>query len=123
LVATKQLTVGRVAALNFYPPSSNVRSDFWQSSTDGGLLMANALLWAAGGIPLRIGSVTVTDSTVSFGWNGQSGQVYQVEYCTNLAAPAWSNLTGLLTNTTGAGTVSDNVTGGSQRFYRLKLVP
>ena len=49
LVATKQLTAGRAAALNFYPPSSNARSDFWEASTDGGRLMANALLWAGGG--------------------------------------------------------------------------
>jgi Immunoglobulin I-set domain/Immunoglobulin domain/Protein of unknown function (DUF642) len=47
LVATKQLTLGRVVALNFYPPSSNARSDFWQASTKGGLLMANALLYAS----------------------------------------------------------------------------
>lgn len=47
LVGVKQLAPGRVVGLNFYPPSSDARSDFWQSSTDGGLLMANALLWAA----------------------------------------------------------------------------
>jgi len=29
--------------LNFYPTSSDQRSDFWQSSTDGATLMANAL--------------------------------------------------------------------------------
>jgi uncharacterized repeat protein (TIGR02543 family) len=48
LVATKQLTdKGRVVGLNLFPPSSDVRSDLWDSSTDGALLMANALLWAA----------------------------------------------------------------------------
>jgi hypothetical protein len=47
LVATKQLTAGRVIALNFYPPSSNASSDFWLANTKGGLLMANALLYAA----------------------------------------------------------------------------
>jgi hypothetical protein len=38
---------GRVVALNFYPPSSTARADFWDASTDGALLMANAL-WFAG---------------------------------------------------------------------------
>jgi len=33
--------------LAFYPPSSNVRSDFWDDSTDGGRMMVNALLWVA----------------------------------------------------------------------------
>ena len=39
---------GRVVALNFYPPSSSARGDFWDASTDGDLLMVNALWWAAG---------------------------------------------------------------------------
>ena len=47
LVGAKQLAPGRIVGLNFYPPSSDVSSYFWQSGTDGGLLMANALLWAA----------------------------------------------------------------------------
>jgi MYXO-CTERM domain-containing protein len=42
-------TAGTIVGLNFYPPSQSVRSDFWQTSTDGGLIMANALTFAAGG--------------------------------------------------------------------------
>jgi hypothetical protein len=30
--------------LNFYPPSSGARADFWDASTDGATLLANALL-------------------------------------------------------------------------------
>jgi hypothetical protein len=43
-------TIGGTARvdLNFFPPSSDVRSDFWTSSTDGALLMANALDYTAG---------------------------------------------------------------------------
>jgi hypothetical protein len=37
-----------IISLNFFPPSNNVRSDFWVSSTNGGLLMANALAEVAG---------------------------------------------------------------------------
>jgi hypothetical protein len=47
LVATKVFTAGRIAGLNFYPPSSDARADFWRSNTDGARLMANALIWAA----------------------------------------------------------------------------
>ena len=48
LVAVKELPgLGRRVDLNFYPPSSNARSDFWVVGTDGDLLMANALQWAA----------------------------------------------------------------------------
>lgn len=31
--------------LNFFPPSIDVRDDFWDTTTDGALLMAGALLW------------------------------------------------------------------------------
>lgn len=52
--------------LNFYPPSSDVRSDFWQSTTDGGMLMARSLLWAAGVIngaaPAMPGAITASSS-------------------------------------------------------------
>jgi hypothetical protein len=46
LIAIKDIPPGRMVGLNFYPPSSDARSDFWVSSTSGGALMANSLLWA-----------------------------------------------------------------------------
>jgi len=36
----------RIIALNFFPPSSDDRADFWDATTDGGILMANALAHA-----------------------------------------------------------------------------
>jgi len=41
---------GSVIALNFYPPSTDSRGDFWVASTDGALMMANALGYAGGPI-------------------------------------------------------------------------
>ncbi|HTF91122.1 MAG TPA: hypothetical protein VK843_22090 [Planctomycetota bacterium] len=37
---------GREIDLNFYPPSSDARGDFWMTSTDGAKLLANALGYA-----------------------------------------------------------------------------
>jgi len=48
LVATKTIAGVPRADLGLFPPSSDSRSDFWVSSTDGALLMANALNWVAG---------------------------------------------------------------------------
>lgn len=45
LVAEMTGFVGGIAGLNFYPPSSDARADFWRTSTDGDLLMANALVY------------------------------------------------------------------------------
>ena len=47
LVVTKTIAGVPRADLGLYPPSSDSRSDFWISSTDGALLMANALSWVA----------------------------------------------------------------------------
>jgi hypothetical protein len=53
LVSAMDITQGRVAGLNFFPPSSDARSDFWVAGTDGARLMANALLWS-GRVPPTI---------------------------------------------------------------------
>jgi hypothetical protein len=46
LVASKgSATAGHVVALNFYPPSSDARPDFWLADTDGVRLMTNAILY------------------------------------------------------------------------------
>ena len=49
IAANTQSFSGRVVGLNFYPVSSDANSTlgFWDASTDGGLLMANALNFAA----------------------------------------------------------------------------
>ena len=45
LVGGKDNGMGRTAALNYFPPSSDVCAGGWQAGSDGGRLMANALLW------------------------------------------------------------------------------
>ena len=41
----------RVVAVNFYPPSSDVNGDSWNSTTDGIIMIRNALLFAANCLP------------------------------------------------------------------------
>jgi hypothetical protein len=50
LVVERDVNGVRRVDLNFYPVSGDVRSDFWLSSTDGDLLMANSLLYVAGDV-------------------------------------------------------------------------
>jgi len=47
LVVKRNMGLARRVDLNFFPPSSAVRSDFWVDSTDGGLLLANALAYVS----------------------------------------------------------------------------
>lgn len=46
LIVTREIGNSKRVDLNFYPPSSDARSDFWLASTDGGQIMANAVIWA-----------------------------------------------------------------------------
>jgi len=48
-IVTYQPTDGVIVGLNFYPPSSDAQHQLWDASTDGDLVMANALLYAAAG--------------------------------------------------------------------------
>lgn len=46
LIATSESADRRVVGLNFWPPSTDADLYGWEADTDGGRLMANALLWA-----------------------------------------------------------------------------
>ena len=47
LAAEKKVSNRQVVALNFFPPSSDAFSSSWNRSTDGGLLMSNALTYVS----------------------------------------------------------------------------
>lgn len=47
LLAAKTVGTASVVGLNFYPPSTGIRADFWDATTDGWTLLANALEGAA----------------------------------------------------------------------------
>ena len=46
LVTAFEPTAGRVAGLNFFPVSGDVHPDLWDTSTDGDVILVNALEWA-----------------------------------------------------------------------------
>ena len=47
LVVTRQIGTARRIDLGFYPASSDASASFWDATTDGEHMMANALTWAA----------------------------------------------------------------------------
>jgi hypothetical protein len=102
----------RRADLNFYPPSSTVRSDFWDSSTQGGQLMANALLWVAGAIngsatPATPGSITGYSAIC----NGAT-TAYTVSPVAGATSYTWTVPSGSVIQS-GQGTISISVLAGS----------
>jgi hypothetical protein len=50
LVAKKTIGSARTVSLNFFPPSTTARSDFWNASTNGDRLMTNAIMWSGKGV-------------------------------------------------------------------------
>ncbi len=50
--------------LTFYPPSSLCRTDFWDVTTDGDLLMANALAFV-GGVGFGLGTTYCSPGVVN----------------------------------------------------------
>lgn len=55
LVATRLINNVRRVDLGFFPPSSDARSDFWQSNTNGVTIMVNAINWVTGSAPVTTG--------------------------------------------------------------------
>jgi hypothetical protein len=68
--------------------------------------------------PPRLRSVSVTNQTAQFTFTATTGLHYQVQYKTNISAPAWQNLGGLITAGSTNVPVSDPVTE-SDKFYRV----
>ena len=62
LIVTRLIGEARRVDLGFYPPSSDVRGDFWDASTEGNVLLANALVWAC-----HPASLDITPSSQEFG--------------------------------------------------------
>lgn len=101
----------RRADLNFYPPSNTVRSDFWLSSTQGGEIMANALLWVAGitssNPPASPAAISGND-TICAG----STSMLSIPPVSGATTYTWTVPPGVTINS-GQGTVNLSVTGNS----------
>ncbi len=102
----------RRADLNFYPPSSDVRADFWVSSTQGGQLMANALLWVAGVLNSSSPPTSPASVTGNTGICVGSTATYTCASVVGATSYTWSVPAGTTINS-GQGTTSISITAGS----------
>jgi len=73
--------------------------------------------------PPVIGSVSLGNSAFAISWNAVAGQRYRVQYKTALDDTNWNDLLPDVTATGLEATVTTPVTGSTQRFYRVFLVP
>jgi hypothetical protein len=57
---------------------------------------------------------------ISFAWSASPGQVFQLQYCTNLPATNWLNLGSPITAGNNVVSATDTNLADRQRLYRLK---
>ena len=63
------------------------------------------------------------NQTITLTWTTVAGQIYQLQYTTNLAQTNWNNLGYPLVATNGVITVSDTNGPDTQRFYKVVQSP
>jgi alpha-L-rhamnosidase len=71
------------------------------------------------GPPQFTGATAGTNGQVQITFNTLPGQNYQLQFKTNLTDANWTALGGIISGTGSPITASDNMSGSSQRFYRL----
>jgi uncharacterized repeat protein (TIGR03803 family) len=69
-----------------------------------------------------IQGATHGNGSFALSWDALAGQMYQVQYKSNLSQTAWIDLGSPITATNGTMTASDSTTS-LQRFYRVILLP
>jgi uncharacterized repeat protein (TIGR03803 family) len=95
----------------------NLYGTTYEGGTDGGGVVFCLV------IPVGLESVTQTSDTITISWNSIVGQIYQVQYVSDLTSTNWTNLTSQITAATGITTVSDAIVPSQQRFYRVVEFP
>ena len=74
-------------------------------------------------VPLSVPlSFQASGTNLFLNWPAVAGQIYQLEYKTNLTDPSWIPLGNPVTGTGGTLTLTNNIGASSQRFFRLWLV-
>ena len=68
-------------------------------------------------------SAQVSGANVILNWPGFASQMYQVQYKTNLTDAAWIPLNSPIQGTGASLSLTNNLGGAPQRFYRLAILP
>jgi hypothetical protein len=68
-------------------------------------------------------SVTQTGATLNFTYSAVSGQMYQLQFVTDLGQTNWSNLGGAVTATNGVMSGSTGIGPDAKRFYHMQVLP
>jgi hypothetical protein len=64
----------------------------------------------------------IAGGSLLLNWPGAAGQTYQLESTTNLTTGVWAPVGGSVTGTGGTLTLTNNLSGSPQLYFRLQLV-
>jgi hypothetical protein len=67
--------------------------------------------------------IATSNGAVALTWSAVSGQVYRVQFKTNLDEPGWTDVWPDVTATGATASQAHPVGADALRFYRVRLVP
>jgi hypothetical protein len=112
-------------AITNWPPGAALWLVWQMTDSTGkaqGLAIDNLSFSASVPVPVNIQIGGTGGTNLIFHWTGITGQIYQLEYKTNLTDPAWIPLGSSITGNGGTLTTTNNFGASSQRFFHLRLV-
>jgi uncharacterized repeat protein (TIGR03803 family) len=73
--------------------------------------------------PVVIAAVPASNGRVTLTWNSFTNGTYRIEQNPDLAGPDWMALGSDVVATHNTTSITNNIAGAAQRFYRVRLVP
>jgi hypothetical protein len=115
--ATLDTTATMSSAPGDYPitASSAAAVNYTMNYVNGTLVVAQAPQLSCASVPVNGTSQFIVS------WSSVTGQNYQLECITNLATPTWTPVGNLLPGTGTTITVTNDMSGSPQGFFRLKV--
>jgi uncharacterized repeat protein (TIGR03803 family) len=98
--------------------------DFYGTTSSGGAGGLGVIYRLSVPLPFAFEDIEQTGGNIILTWSAAAGQMYQLQYKTNLNSTNWINLGAPITATGSSVSASDAlVAGPAQRFYRVMLRP
>ena len=111
-------------AITNWPPGAALWLVWQMTDATGkaqGLAIDNLSFSASVPVPVPV-NLQIGGTNLIFNWTGIPGQIYQLEYKTNLTDPVWTPLGNPITGNGSTLTATNNFSGSSQSFFHLRLV-
>jgi len=117
------LSVSNQAITN-WPPGAMLWLVWQMADSTGkaqGLGVDHVSFSASVALPLSL-TIPAGSAEVLINWSSDQGEMYQLEYSTNLINSTWTPLGGPVTGTGGTMTLTNNLSAAQQSYFRLQLL-